>query len=164
MKKLLVSVTLALLLMAVLAVPAMAQTEEEASAPASVSVSEFVNITLSGSIDFGTLEPGDEDQGATGQTDGSPAITITVEPETNVNVDIGIKGSTTGAIALANWKYSDAFASAKTPIPAAYSAVYSAQGDGAYAFYHWITIPSDTAAGTYDATVYYKAIKTGGTF
>lgn len=166
MKKLLISAVLALTLIALMAAPVMA--DQEQSTTASVSVNEVVSITLSDAgasgINFGSLNQGDTDEGDLDQSDGTPAIAVVVESETNVNVDIGIKGSTSSALALANWKYSATFAGTPTSIPETYAAVYSDQGDGTYAFYHWITIPVEIDAGTYNATVYYKAVKTGTSF
>jgi hypothetical protein len=164
MKKLLISAVLALTLVALLAVPAMAAQEQ--SVGAAVSVNEVVSITLSDAgdsgINFGTLNQGDTDQGDVDQSDGTPAIGVVVEPETSVNVDIGIKA--TGAATEVDWEYSMTFAGTPVEIPDTYGAVYSNQGDGTYAFYHWITIPETTLAGTYNATVYYKAVKTGTSF
>ncbi|MBN1863087.1 MAG: hypothetical protein JW790_05535 [Dehalococcoidales bacterium] len=136
----------------------------EQSTTASVSVSEYISISLTGGIDFGTLKPGEEEQGATGQSDGSPAIAITVEGETNVTVDIGIKGDTTGDIPLGDWKYSATFAGTKTGLSSSYNKAHDSVGDGSYPFYHWISIPSDAAAGSYQATVYYKAVNEDAAF
>jgi hypothetical protein len=161
MKRILISILMVLMLVTILSLP-VAAAEEETSTKAEVTVGEFVNITLYGSINFGTLNPGDTDKEATT----SPAITITVEPETNVNVDIGIMGDNTDGIDLDNWKYSITHEGTKVPIPTDYSTtpVYSDVGDGSYPFYHWITVPVTTASGTYHADVYYKAVKTGGSF
>jgi hypothetical protein len=160
MKKLLISAVLALMLVAVMAVPAMGAQDEE-SVGASVSVNEFVNITLSGSIDFGSLTPPQTEVGATGQSNGNPAITITVATETNVNVDISIKGAiATGTLALDNWKYSKAFDKVGIAgLTTSYVEVYDNVAKGSSnAFYHWITVPDGTASGTHTVTVSYKAV------
>lgn len=157
MKKLLISMLVAITLLSVMVMPAMAA-EEETSTTASVSVGEFVNITLGGSINFGSITPPVTGQGATGQVDGTPAITVTVEPETNVNVDISIKGAiATGTLALSNWKYSSTFAGAKTALTGSYFEVYDNVGDGTQAFYHWIDVPAGTTSGSHTVTVNYKA-------
>jgi len=85
---------------------------------------------------------------------------VTVDTGTNVNVDIFIKGTATGALALTNWKYSLTFAGTKTSIPAAYgTAVYSAvSATTTSPFYHWVDVPGGTAAGAQGCTVYYKAV------
>jgi hypothetical protein len=154
------------MLMAVMVMPAMAEVEQQATA--SVSVDEFISITLSdegtSGINFGSVDPDGSTYGDLDQSDGTPAIEVVVGGETNVSVDIGIKGETAGALALTNWKYSETFGGAKTSLPAAYAAVYTAEGVGSYDFYHWVTVPNATASGTYNATVYYKAVKTGTSF
>jgi hypothetical protein len=154
MKKLIISVLTALILVAVMVTPAIAQ-DNEANTTASASVSEYVSISLGGGIAFTGLNPGDTDVGA----DINPAVTITVEPETNVTVDIGIMGSTTDAIPLANWMFSTDFITTHTSLTGTYALAYDSVGDGAHDFYHWITVPADTPTGTYQATVYYKAVK-----
>lgn len=163
MKKVLISVLLSLMLVAIMAVPAIAANEQ--SVGASVTVGELVSITLTGSINFGTLSPGTTEQGANGQSNGNPAISITVEPETNVNVDIGIKGAiTTGDLALSNWLYSMTFAGTKAGLTASYVKAYDNVGDGVNAFYHWITVPLGTTAGDHAISVSYKAVKNGTSF
>ena len=158
MKRILISILVSLMLVAVLAIPVMAADEQ--STEASVTVGEYVSISLSGGIAFPASNPGDEDVAATT----SPAVTITIEEETNVSVDIGIKGDNADGIAVGNWKYCDTAGGTKLALDTTYAVVYTNQGDGAYDFYHWVSIPSDTAAGTYHLDVYYKAVKTGGTF
>ena len=166
MKKLLTSISLALMLVAAMAVPAMAE-EDSTSTTASVTVTTIVSITLAdagddGGINFdgGTAgevtEQGDNDQG-----DGTPAVTITVEPETNVSVDISIKGEITAGtgLDLDNWLYSKAFDKVGiTGLTTDYAEVY----DGVAAssvndFYHWITIPAGTPGGSHTVDVNYKA-------
>ena len=143
-----------------MAVPAIAA-EDEDSVTASVTVGEVVSITLTGGpISFVGGQPGDvTDQGASGQSDGSPAIQVVVQSETNVDVDIAIKGTATGDLALANWKYTTSFSETPTiSIPADYGTpIYSGVGDGSYDFYHWVTIPADTPAGSQGCTISYKA-------
>jgi hypothetical protein len=164
MKRKIISVIIALVLMMIFALPAAAAVEQTTSA--SVTVGEVISITLSGSIAFGSLSPGVSEIGATGQSSGNPAISITVAPETNTNVDIGIKGaSTSGTLALSNWLYSKDFA--KTGIAGlttSYVGVYTNVGVGDNAFYHWITVPMGTAPGSNTIDVSYKAVKTGTGF
>jgi hypothetical protein len=165
-KRLITSLAIALILIATLALPALAIQED--STTATVHVSETVSISLAGSIAFGTLSAGTTEAGASGQGDGTPAITFTVEEETNTNVDIAIKGAIdVGNLALINWLYSTDYA--KTDLAGlttdyADNKAYTNVGNGDYAFYHWITIPSDADAGDQQITVSYKAVETGGTF
>ena len=167
MKKILISLSLALLLVAVIAMPATAVDEQTVGA--SVSVGEVVSITLTDAgtagINFGSVSPDTEDVGDVDQSDGTPAIQVIVETETNINVDIAVKGSATGSLALTEWEYSTDFAGTKTSIPADYGTpVYADQGVGGYAFYHWVDVPESTPAGTQGCTVYYKAVATGNPF
>jgi hypothetical protein len=164
MKRKIISVIIALVLMMIFALPAAATVEQTTSA--SVTVGEVISITLSGSIAFGSLSPGVSEVGTTGQTDGNPAITINVAPETNVQVDIGIKGAiTSGTLALTNWLYSKDFAKTDiTGLTTSYIGVYIDSGDGDKPFYHWITVPGGTASGTHTIDVSYKAVKTGSGF
>jgi len=164
LKKLLISVILSLLLVTIMAVPAIAEVEQTTSA--SVTVGEVISITLSGSIAFGSLSPGVSEVGATGQSDGSPAININVAPETNVQVDIGIMGEiTAGTLELSNWLYSVDFAkTGLTGLTALYAGVYTNVGVGDNDFYHWITIPGGTASGIHTVDVSYKAVKNGAGF
>jgi hypothetical protein len=130
--------------------------QEESSTTAEVSVNEFVNITLAGSVNFGSLTPPQVDQGATGQSDGNPAITITVEPDTNVDIDISIKGAiNTGTLALENWKYSTTFGGTKASLTDSYVEVYDSAGT-TNDFYHWIDVPNGTDSGTHKVDVTYK--------
>lgn len=164
--RLIVSLVIALVLVAVLAAPAMAV---EQTAPASVTVNEFISITLEdpgdAGINFGNVNPpatGTTTYGDVAQSDGTPAVGVTVDTGTNVDVDISIKGAlTSGTLTLSNWKYSLTFAGAKTSIPAAYgTADYTnVTADTTESYYHWVDIPAGTAAGSHQITVTYKAIK-----
>ena len=164
--RLIVSWVIALMLVAVLALPAMAA---EQTAPASVTVNEFISITLvdpgAAGINFGAVNPpptGTTTYGDVAQSDGTPAVGVTVDTGTNVNVDISIKGAlTSGTLALSNWKYSLTFAGTKISIPSAYgTADYTDITAGTTEpYYHWVDIPAGTAAGTTDVTVTYQAVK-----
>jgi hypothetical protein len=162
-KKILISAVLALMLVAVIAVPAMAADEQ--SVGASVSVGEVVSITLidagAAGINFGPVTPPVTEQGDVAQSSGTPAIKVNVASETNVNVDISIKGAITGGnLALDNWLYSKDFAKTGiTGLTTGYVGVYSDVGVGNYDFYHWIDVPAGTASGSHTVTVSYKATK-----
>jgi hypothetical protein len=162
MKKLIISVCTVLILVSVLAIPSMAA-EDETWSTASVDVNEFVSISLSGSLDFGSVTPPIiQEDGDLTQTDGNPAITITIEPETNVLVDVGIMGALTGGttLALSNWFYSTLVN--KTDITALTGLFVEVYADKAANdtcdFYHWITVPDGTASGSHTANVSYKAV------
>lgn len=164
MKRILISILMVLTLITIFVLPASAAVEQ--STDAEVTVLEVVSITLTGAIDFGSIMPPVAEQGATGQTDGDPAITITVEPETNVNVDIGIQGAITeGSLALSNWLYSTLFDKSDIDgLTGSYAGVYTNVGIGDNDFYHWITVPGGTPAGSHTVSVSYKAVETGTGF
>jgi hypothetical protein len=166
-KRLILSLAIALLLIATLALPAVAANEE--SVTGSVMVGETVSITLTDAgttgINFGSVTANGTTYSDTDQSSGTPAIKVVVGAETNVSVDIGIKGSTTGSLTLDNWKYSTTFGGAQTSITTSYFKVYGPVGASSSSdFYHWVAVPALTAADTYTATISYKAVKTGTSF
>jgi hypothetical protein len=169
-KRLIISLAIALLLIATLALPAIAADNEE-SVQGNVSVGETISITLNDAIPntgiyFGSVTANGSTYGDKDQSDGVPAIQVEVADETNVTVDIGIKGSTTDDLELSNWKYSTLFDQSDiASIPDTYSAVYFGAAAGSTNdFYHWITVPTNTPAGDYSATISYKAVKAGTAF
>jgi hypothetical protein len=167
MKRLSFSVLVALILVTVMTMPVAAVEEQQVGA--SVDVNAVVSITLTDAgdsgLDFGAVEPGIEDVKEEAQSDGTPAIQVVVESETNIDVDIGIKGAITGSLALAEWEYSTAWGDppTTTSLTVSYVKVYTDVGVGSNAFYHWVDVPAGTAAGSQGCTVYYKAVETGGT-
>ncbi len=168
-KRLIASLAIALLLAATLSLPAVAL--EEQTVPASVTVGEVISITLtdagSAGINFGPQTPPVTGAGDVAQTDGTPAIEVIVGSETNVQVDIGIKGTaSTGTLAMDKWKYSTTFgAVTKTSLTISYEKIYGPVGASSVNdVYHWIDVPADTASGSHSITVTYKVIITGGTF
>jgi hypothetical protein len=169
-KKLIISITLSLMLVAVLAAPAIADDNDDAGVEASVTVNEVVSISLTDAgdsgIDFGSVDTATANISDIAQSDGVPAIQVVVEPETNVNVDIAVKGFiASGDLTLENWKYSLTYAGTKASLPAVWStADYENVGDGSYDFYHWLDVPADTTAGLKECYVYYKAVVTGDSF
>jgi hypothetical protein len=165
-KRLILSLAIALLLVAILAVPAVAA---ETSTTASVEVGETISITLSDpssdGINFGPVTANGSTYGDIDQSEGTPAIQIVVVADTNVNVNIGIKGSTTDALALSYWQYSSNYTQNDIAgLTTSYAGVYTDKGPGTYGFYHWITVPTNTPAGTYTANISYEAVKTGDPF
>lgn len=166
MKKRLISVLVAVLLIGLIATPAMALDEQTATA--TVGVNQVISITIadanSDGINFVGGTPPITEQGDTNQADGTPAVTITIATETNVEVDVGIMGAITlGDLALTNWKYSKLFDKVGIAgLTGAYVEVYGNEGPPGgspidLAFYHWIDIPDGTTSGTHTVDVSYKA-------
>jgi hypothetical protein len=134
-------------------------------------ITEVISFTVTDyntdGIDFGMLDPGTADQPA----DGQPAqgtITLTIGSETNVDVNIQVKGDDFiidgggSTITIDNVKYDlDSDPSGSSAMTGSYFTWYSVsaatydQRDG----YHWISIPGGQTAGDYSGTFYYQAIK-----
>ncbi len=167
-KRLIAILAIALLLVATISLPAVAAVEVPVGA--SVTVGEVMSITLTDAgtagINFGSQTPPVTGAGDTDQSSGTPAIKVTVGSETNVSVDVGIKGALlTGSLALTYWKYSTTFGGTKTSIPAAYTKIYGPVGASSVNdVYHWIDVPTGTASGSHTITVTYKVVKTGTAF
>jgi len=152
---------------------------DEASAGASVTVNTFVSITLtdagSPGVNFISSNPGDNDVNDTAQTNAVPAIRVTNDAISNVNVKVDVKGtdfadngnnfvagqatydddgaatevSETGKVetALANTYPGTGYYTAITPTSSA-------------DFWFFLDIPSGQAAGTYSNTLTFRGDST----
>jgi len=167
MKKVLISLALALALVAAVAVPAMAAPVEKT---ASVTVTEVISFTVTDAgatgINFGSLNQGTADNPEAAQN-GAGAVTLAVAAETNVDCNVQIKASgdfsdgATHTIALSNahWDTDNAVAG-YTPMTTTYATIGTSTHGVAYSqdVWHWLTIPSGQHAGDYTSTYYYQAI------
>ena len=168
-RRIIIALGMALILVATMSLPAIAAVVEQ-PVTASVTVGETMSITLTDAgtagINFGSQAPPVTGAGDVSQNSTTPAIKVVVAPETNVQVDIGIKGVlASGTLALTNWKYSTTFGGAQLSIPATYTKIYgpvnaSSESD----VFHWIDVPTGTASGSHTITVTYKVVKTGTSF
>jgi hypothetical protein len=164
-KRILISLALALSLVAVLAVPAMAATEKTAS----VTVNEYISFTVTDAgaagINFGSLDQATTDnpevaQGVAG------AVTLTVAAETNVDCNIQTKGSGdfsdgTHTMALSNAKWDkDSAVAGATLMTTSYATIDTSTAGTAKSVdvWHWLTIPAGQHAATYTTTFYYQAV------
>ena len=168
--RLIISLVIALMLVAVLALPAMAANPSEITA--SVTVNVYISCTITdngdGGLDFGSLNPGDTDEAEAAQ-DGAGAVTMVVAAETNVDCDINVKATdftcSTYTIAITNAKYgitstlgsATAFAAADTYYTLDSSTALTAKTVDVW---HWLDIPSVQEAGDYASTFTYQVIKT----
>ena len=116
-------------------------------------------------IDFGSLTVGATDQPAD-QTGSVGAATLTVGSETNVNVDVQLRGAdfTAGGntIAVGNVKYNDTDTTVGAgTLTTSYVTWYSVNANTADVTqcYHWISIPGGQAAGDCTSTFYYQAVQ-----
>lgn len=131
---------------------------------ASVTVNEYISSTISGSIAFGALNPGETDQPASGQ----PAVTVTVNAETNVNCNVNIKGDADfsgltppNKIDIGNAKWSKT-SSPGTPMTPDYALIDTFLTPGSLKtidVYHWITVNNGQPADTYNTTFTYEVVK-----
>lgn len=160
--RLIVSLAIALMLVAVSALPTMAVEYQET---ATVTVTEYINFTITDyspdGLQFGSLDPGDTDQPEANE----PAVTLTVGSETNVNCNIQVKGTDfggAGTIGITNAKWDDdSDVSGATPMTTTYVTIDSSTAGVAKTVdvWHWLSIPGGQAAGSYSSIFYYQAIK-----
>jgi len=133
-------------------------------------VSEIISLTVTddnnNGVNFGTVSPGIINQPADGQP-AQGAVTLTIGKETNVKIDIKVKGTDftgSGTIPVGNVKYNDsnALASAKT-LTTDYVTWYSVSPplseDVVRQVYYWLSMPNSQVAGSYMSTFYYQAVK-----
>jgi len=156
------------MLVAVLALPAMAA--NPSAITASVAVNEYISCTITdngaGGLDFGSLDPGTTDEPEADQ-DGEGAVTVVVAAETNVDCDINVKATDftgAGTIAITNAKYGTTNVLASATAFAAADTYYTldtstAGGAKTVEVYHWLSIPSGQAAGSYSSTFTYQVVK-----
>lgn len=166
MKKIFISLAVVLALVAVMAVPAMAA---EGTKVASVTVNEVISVTITDvgddGVNFGTLNTGDADKPDVAQStadDTTPAVTVTMGSENNVNCDVSMKGTDFDAtipIESAKWA-EEAHGAAKTAITTAFVPVKAGVVPGGVVnIWHFITIPTGAAGGTSTSTFTYQTLK-----
>lgn len=137
------------------------------SATITVNNPENISFTItdygSAGINFGNLDMGATNQPAD-QIEGTGAVTLTVGDETNVAVNIQLKGNDfTGAstIPISNVKYNNAnTTTGASTLTTSYVTWYSVPAYTADTreCYHWISIPSGQTGGGYTSTFYYQAV------
>ena len=123
---------------------------------------------------FGNIDPGQTDQPADWEGE-QGAVTLTIGSETNVAVDVQLKGldfAGPSIINIGNVKYDDDITLnegtetglAEGSLSETYATWYSVpvqSGDHITQVYHWISTLGGQAAGNYTSTFYYRAIKSG---
>jgi hypothetical protein len=172
MKKLIISIALALSIILILAIPIHGDTEQSVSGDVNVTVPEIISITLTDApasgIHFGTVTLLPQNNlPDLGQSQTTPAVQVNIESGTNVQVDIGIMGSIgSDTLSLANWKFSPTFNGPITSLSGNYQTVFLNQTAGSTLckFWHWLDIPENTSNGPHNCTITYKAVKTGTSF
>ena len=162
MKKRVISVlAIAALLLASIAVPCVADTQQDLEA--SVTVSEYISITIadanSDGINFGTLTPGTDNNTEAAQDAVTPAVTITVESDSNTNVDLEISGTDFDVtFTIDNALYALAYDGTQAAMSTTDTEFASDLAPGATQdIWHWLDVPVGVTAGAYGSTFSYKA-------
>jgi len=149
-------------------IPESNETNNQAYKSLSVGPAEVISFTVtdygSAGVQFGTPDPGIEDQPAD-QAPTQGAVTLTVGAETNVNCNIQIKGTDftgAGTIAIGNAKWKkDNNVSGATAMSTTYITIDTSTAgvQKIINVWYWLTIPGGQTAGDYTSTFYYQAIK-----
>jgi parallel beta-helix repeat protein/predicted outer membrane repeat protein len=136
-----------------------------------IDLAEIISITLSDAdvegIHFGSVSVPSHENSELGQSDTIPAVRVNIAPETNVALDIGVKGNTgMDDLLVGNWKYSLTYAGDLYSLTGDYALCYANQTVGSILcnFWHWLDIPDGTIGGDHACTITYKAVKTGTSF
>lgn len=169
MKKFIICTFMTLILIAVLAVPAVA---EELSKQASVTVTEYINFTISdygtGGINFGSQSAGSDNVSEADQNTLHGAVDLLVGSETNVDCSLQVKGlddfddgdSHTLLLSYAMWD-TDNDVVGSTAMASSYAEVGTSDSgvSANVSLWHWLSIPEDQYAATYNTDFYYQAIQ-----
>jgi hypothetical protein len=168
MKKRIISIlAIAALLVASIAVPCVAATQEDI--PASVTVSEYISITISDTepegINFGTLNPGTTDNIEENSGEFTPSLSITVEPDSNANVNLLISGTDFDddgghTFAITNAKYSTTHAGTPIPMSDTDTLIVDAENlapNTTVELWHWLDVPGGITSGDYGSMFSYSA-------
>ena len=168
MKKLLISLAIVSVLVGIMAVPAMAV---EGEVTASVTVTEVIDITISDAgsdgIQFGELAPDTADNPDEAQStadDTTPAVTVAINPATNVNCDVSLKGTdfhaTTIPITGASWA-EGSYAATKNYMSTSYQSVATDVAPNTdVELWLFLSIPSGAAGGAHSSTYTYEVVAT----
>jgi hypothetical protein len=156
MKKIIISAVLALMLVAVLAVPAMGD-----DITASVTVTEYASVTVTDNgtagLSFGSMTPGQDMKAEAA----SPSVTVTAAAENNIDLDIKVSGTDfsdggSNSFSIGNAYYNTASDSGSASAMSTTPATVDTLSAGEHVdIYHWLSVPEEQAAATYDSTFTY---------
>ena len=162
MRKRVISIlAIAALLVAAIAVPCVADTDYDV--PASVTVALYLSITISDNgtagLDFGNVNPGSTDNPEAN----SAALSITVDSESNTNVDLQISGTDfdLATFTIDNAKYSTTVDGTKVPMSLVDTDIVGATDMApgtSIDLWHWLDVPGGVTQGTYGSTFRYSAV------
>lgn len=166
MKRTVTSLFVVLALLALCAVPAMAGNPETLTA--SVTVNSIVSLTVTdhgaSGINFGSVTFGANiKELAQNGTNGAVSLTLGVEGNANCALRISGAGSfSAGAgkvlqLSQATWNTANDTNSAQNLTTSPVTMLVVAPGTTTQV-YHWLTVPTETLAGTYTTTFTYAAV------
>ena len=163
MKKLLISLAIAAAMIGIMVTPVMAA---EGTRQASVTINEVISVTVADAgdngINFGTLNQGATDQPDLDQGTSTPAVTVTMGSENNVDCDVSIKGTdfhTSIPVGSAKWAEGTE-SGTKNDMTTSFELVKSdVAASGVVDIWHFITVPANAAGGTFNSTFTYQAVK-----
>ncbi len=162
MKRTLIALFLAVCLIVVMAAPVFAL---DTTKTASVTVNAFKSVTISDpdpeGLSFGSLNPGAD---KVAEAD-APSITITAAAENNGDVVVTIKGTDfsddgtptpiTFPVTNAFWKTSNDPVTAIAMTTTDATVATLGAGDSV-SIYHWLSVPDEQTAATYESTFTYS--------
>jgi hypothetical protein len=165
MKKTLISVIMALMLVAIMAAPALADSPTTGDVTANVTVTGYASVTITdkgdAGLDFGSMTPGQDMKAEAA----SPSISIAAGSENNQDVVIEISGTdfsgTAGSFAIANAYWNDedtsGTATAMKLTGTATDTVATLGAGESVDIYHWLSVPDGQATGSYSSTFTYSS-------
>jgi uncharacterized protein (DUF362 family) len=126
---------------------------------------QYISITISDTgadgIQFGTIEPATDNNIDVSADAVTPSLTITVESDSNANVNLLISGtdfSGPGTITVDNTKYATSYTGTQTALSATDTTfAYNVAPGGTVDIWHWLDVPGGTSAGIYTSTFTYRA-------
>ncbi len=158
MKKIVISILLALMLVATMAIPVMAETS---NLDATVTVTEYASVTITDNgaagLLFGSLTPGTVKQPEAA----SPSVNVTAASENNIDVDIRVSGTDFSDGGTEEILIGNAFLNATndsgsaTAMSTSGTVVATLSAEDSVDIYHWLSIPAEQAAATYTSTFTY---------
>ena len=133
---------------------------------AEVNVSTVINFTIEdmgdAGLNFGSLYAGSSNNPEAAQN-GTGAVRLSIGPETNVDCEVSVKaddfssGSHTMSIGNAKWDIDNEVTGA-IAMTNSYGVITTLSSGNSQAVWHWLSIPSTQAPGTYTTSFYYQAV------
>jgi hypothetical protein len=165
--RLILSLAVALMLIATLALPAVALDYGEQDAYVHINSSISITVTdaavAESGIDFGDVNPGDPDVEDTGIDATTPSANVTVESGTTVDVDLSVRGTDFGSsgLTIGSVKFNITFdpSSGTTQMGTSDQVFANSVSPGdTESIWFWLDVPSTgVTAGSYQSTFTFTA-------